>query len=100
MSININALLLEQCKVVLGLGAIVPSSSTPDYVSMKGFSRCLILIFVKNATTVTGSAITVKQATNVAAGSEKAVSFTTAYRTLNAGPAGATDTMSAFTVSS
>ncbi len=65
---NLNAKLSEQVKPVLGLIGTVPSSSTPDYVSMKDYNRCQVMILVKNATTVTGSAITLKQATGVAAG--------------------------------
>lgn len=66
----------EDIKPVLGLLATVPSSSTPDYVSMKGYSHLTALVLVKNATTVTGSAITLKQATAVAGTAEKALAFT------------------------
>lgn len=76
---NLNALLSEQVKFVEGLLSVVPSSSVPDYVSLKNFERCCIIIQAKNATTVTGAAITLKQATSVAAGSEKALNFTTMY---------------------
>lgn len=89
--------LVDMVKPVLGLAAVVPSTSTPDYVSLKGFKRCQIQVWVKNATTVTGSAITVKQATAVAGTGEKAVSFTTAYRNIDLAAA---DTLTAFTVSS
>lgn len=93
---NPSALFIEQAKVVTGLAPIVPSTSTPDYVSLKNFERLTILITVHNATTVTGSAITVKQASDVAATGEKAVSFTTAYRNIDAAAA---DTLAAFAVS-
>lgn len=83
MALNLNSLLVEQIHPVLGLASAVPSTSTPDYVSLKNYARCTIMIWVKNATTVTGSAITVKQATSVAAGSEKALAFTSAYRNLD-----------------
>lgn len=76
---NLNALLTEQAKLVTGLAAVVPSTSTPDYVSMKYYEKLTVIIMVKNATTVTGSAITLKQATSVAAGSEKALAFDTVY---------------------
>lgn len=68
--------LLDKGKVVLGLAAVVPSTSTPDYVSLKAHQKLTVIIISKNATTVTGSAITLKQATTVAAGSEKALAFT------------------------
>lgn len=94
---QLNALLSEQVKVVEGLLSVVPSTSTPDYVSLKNFERCMILVQVKNATTVTGSAITVKQATAVAGTSEKAVSFTKAYRNIDTGAA---DALAEFAVTS
>ena len=47
-----------------------------DYVSMKNHARCAILISILDGTTVTGSTITLKQATSVAGGSEKALAFT------------------------
>lgn len=94
---QLNALLSEQVKIVEGLIPTVPSSSTPDYVSLKNYERCMVLIIQKNATTVTGSAITLKQATNVAAGSEKALSFTKAYRNVDTAAA---DILSEFTVAS
>lgn len=72
-----NVRLSEVCDVVLGLAPVVPSTSTPDYIKMRNFTRCEVLILVKNATTVTGSAITLKQATSAAGGSEKALAFTT-----------------------
>ena len=69
--------LLDKAKVVVGLAPITPSSSTPDYISLKGYQKCTIIIVQDNATTVTGSAITVKQATDVAnsLSDEKALAF-------------------------
>lgn len=92
-----NCQLHEVVHPVLGLAAVVPSSSTPDYVSMKHFSRCQIQIWVKNATTVTGSAITVLQATAVAGTGEKAVAFTEAYRNIDLA---ASDVLASFAVTS
>lgn len=97
MTINLNARFVEQAKIVAGLCPVTPSTSTPDYVSLKNYEKLTIVILVDNATTVTGSAITVKQATAVAGTSEKAVSFTTAYRNIDIDAA---DTLSSFTVSS
>lgn len=94
---QLNALLSEQVKFVEGLLGVVPSSSTPDYVSLKNYERIAVIILQKNATTVTGSAITLKQATAVAGTSEKALSFTKAYRNVDTG---AGDVLSEFTVSS
>lgn len=70
-----NALLVEQAKVIAGLAHVTPSSSTPDYVSMKNAEKLTVIVYVKNATTVTGSAITLKQATAVAGTGEKALAF-------------------------
>lgn len=92
---NPNASLTELAKIVNGLNQTVPSTSTPDYVSLKLYPNCTILIKVSNTTTVTGSAITVKQATNVGGGDEKPLAFTKARRNLD--PAN-TDTLSSFDV--
>ncbi len=67
--------LIDRIKPVTGLAPIAPSTSTPDYVSLKNFGRITIVITCDNATTVTGSAITLKQATAVAGTGEKALSF-------------------------
>lgn len=84
---QLNALLSEQVKFVTGFDPAVPSTSTPDYVSLKNFERICIIILAKNATTVTGSAITLKQATSVAAGSEKALAFTKMLSNVDTGAA-------------
>lgn len=94
---NPNCLLSEQTKLVTGLAPINPSTSTPDYVSLKGYERCTAIILVDNGATVTGSAITVKQASDVAATGEKALAFTSALRNVDTGAA---DALSEFTVSS
>ncbi len=73
-----NAKLPEQCKIVQGLGPITPSSSTPDYVSLKNYARMSVIISVDNST-VTGSAITLKQASAVAGTGEKALGFAKYY---------------------
>lgn len=69
---------------VVGLASVVPSTSTPDYVSLKDYEQFTAIITVKNATTVTGSAITLKQATAVAGTSEKALSFTSVWQSIDA----------------
>jgi hypothetical protein len=46
---------------------------------MKGYDHLTVIISYKNATTVTGSAITLKQATAVAGTSEKALAFDTMF---------------------
>lgn len=76
---NLNALLSEQAKIVTGFAPAVPSSSTPDYVSLKNYEKLTVIIIADNATSVTGSAITLKQATAVAGSGEKALAFDTMY---------------------
>ncbi len=78
-----NMQLHEVVKPVVGLMPILPSSTTPDYVCLKGYERLCIVLTVDNATTVTGSAITIKQATAVAGTSEKAVAFTTMWQNID-----------------
>lgn len=97
MSMNPNILLAEQAKIVEGLFAVTPSSSTPDYVSLKGYNKCTVIVQAKNGTTVTGSAITLKQATAVAGTSEKELAFATALRNIDTGAA---DALAEFTVTS
>lgn len=72
---TVNAKLAERGSVVEGLAPITPSTSTPDYVSLKNAVRLSVIIQTNNATTVTGSAITLKQATAVAGTGEKALAF-------------------------
>lgn len=75
----LNANMTEQAAIEVGLSNTTPSTTTPRRFSMKGWNRCTIIITAKNATTVTGSAITLKQATDVtnSQSDEKALAFTT-----------------------
>ena len=70
---------LDKGKFVTGLAPITPSSSTPDYVSMKAHQKLTVIIIVDNGSTVTGSAITLKQAQDVSGTGEKALEFETVY---------------------
>jgi hypothetical protein len=67
--------LIDKAKPVVGLAPITPSSSTPDYVSLKNHSKLTVILIVDNGSTVTGSAITLKQATAVDGTDEKALAF-------------------------
>lgn len=89
--------LLDKAKVVTGLAPITPSSSTPDYVSMKGYQKCTVIIVADNATSVTGSAITLKQATAAAGTGEKALPFTKQWANSDTG---ASDTLVEIAVTS
>ena len=93
--ISVNARLHEQAKIVTGLAPITPSTTTPDFVSLKNAGRMAIIILANNATTVTGSAITLKQATVVAGTDEKALAFTKMFANLDTD---ATDTLVETTV--
>lgn len=80
-----NALFHEANKVIVALSNTDPSSSTPRRVSLKAYERCTAIISVLNATTVTGSAITLWQGTDIANAdsNEKALGFTTVYENLD-----------------
>lgn len=85
--------LIDKAKIVQGspiIGALATTNGDCDYVSLKGFQRCTILLAVDNAATVTGGAITLKQATAVAGTSEKALGFDTMYANVDTG---ASDTL-------
>lgn len=88
--------LIDQAHIVQGFAPATPSSSTPDYVSLKGYGGMLAIITVDNGDTVTGSAITLKQASDVAATGEKALAFDTVWANTDTG-AGATLTETAVT---
>jgi len=85
--------LVDVAKVVEGIpnGSVMATTvGDADYVSLKGYERATILLQVNNATTVTGCAVTLKQATDVAGTSEKALAFTTMFANLDTA---ATDTL-------
>ena len=77
--------LVDSAKVVTGLPCTTPSTSTPQYVSLKNYQHFTAIITCKNATTVTGSAITLKQATAIAGTSEKALAFTKVWANTDTG---------------
>lgn len=81
--------MVEETKIVTALAPITPSTSTPDYVKMTDGRRLLITIMVDNATTVTGSAITLKQATAAAGTGEKALAFSFVWANTDTGAADA-----------
>jgi len=89
--------LVDTAKVVTGFAPGTPSTTTPDYVSMKDWGHLTVLISVDNGNTVTGSAITLKQDVVVAGSSEKTLAFTKAWRNIDTG---ASDALTEFTVSS
>lgn len=78
-----NALLHEQAQIVQGLFPITPSTSVPDYVSLKGAGKLAVIISIDNGATVTGTAITLKQAQAVANTGEKALAFDKMYANID-----------------
>jgi len=78
---------LHSTKSVFGspiIGALATTNGDCDYVSLKGYAGCLVKLFVDNAATVTGGALTLKQATAVAGTGEKALAFDTMFANLDA----------------
>lgn len=92
-----NGLMVEQVKFVQGLAPATPSTSVPDYVCMKQYHKLTIVIDIKNGATVTGTAITLKQAQAVANTGEKALAFDKMWANLNTA---ASDTLVETAVSS
>mgnify|MGYP003525780652 FL=1 len=75
---NSNARLDEVVTPIVAAAGLLLTSTLgdTDYVSLKGYRRCQIIISIADGTTVTGSTITLKQATDVAGTGEKALAFT------------------------
>ncbi len=78
MTISTNARLDEQVASIVAAAGLLLTTTVGDttYVSLKNYKRCRITISIADGTTVTGSTITLKQATAVAGTSEKALAFT------------------------
>lgn len=78
MTASLNARLDEQVTPILATIGLLLTTTVGDttYISMKGYRRCQIIIGIADGTTVTGSTITLKQATAVAGTGEKALAFT------------------------
>lgn len=77
--------LVDNRKLIVGFPAAVPSTSTSSFISLKNYNASSILIAVNNATTVTGSAISLTQATNVSGANAKALAFTKVFANLDTG---------------
>ena len=76
--ITLNSRLDEQATTIVAAAGLLLTSTLGDtlYVSMKNFRKSQIVISIADGTTVTGSTITLKQATAVAGTGEKALAFT------------------------
>lgn len=87
MTVSLNARLDEQVTPVVAAVGLLLTSTLGDtkYVSMKNYRRLQIVIIIGDGTTVTGSTITLKQATAVAGTNEKALAFTRILKNVDLG---------------
>ncbi len=69
----------EQAKLVTGLAPFTPNSTTPDYVSLKNYYGMTVVLLADNATSVTPTAITLHQATDIDGTDVKTLAFTKAW---------------------
>lgn len=78
MTMQLNGRLDEQIYPVVAAAGLLLTSTLGDttYVSLKNYRKCTIIISIADGTTVTGTAVTLKQATAVAGTGEKALGFT------------------------
>jgi hypothetical protein len=88
--------LVHQKKIIHAFTG-VPSSASLPYVSLKNYQHLTVVIAVQNATTVTGSAVGLSQATAVAGTGAKVLPFSKAWRNIDQG---ADDALAEFAVSS
>ena len=78
MGNQINGRLDENVKTYIAAQGLLLTSTLGDtmYVSMKSYKKLQILICIADGTTVTGGAVTLKQAKDVAATDEQPLAFT------------------------
>lgn len=78
MTIGLNGRLDEQVTTVVAAAGLLLTSTLGDtlYCSLKNFRKVRITISIADGTTVTGSTITLKQATAIAGTGEKPLAFT------------------------
>lgn len=78
MTIQLNGRLDEQAVLIQATSMVALTGAAGDatYVSLKNFRRVTVIIDILNATTVTGTAVTLLQATAVAGTGEKPLGFT------------------------
>lgn len=75
--------LIDRYKFVNGFGPALPSTSVSSYVNLAEYNHLTILLDVENATTVTGSAITLTQAQDVSGTAAKALAFAVYFYNLD-----------------
>jgi hypothetical protein len=79
----LNAQMVEGYNVIVAFAPGTPSSADPPYVSLRDYHRVSVIIVGDNATTVTGSAIALVQATDTSGTGEKALSFDAVHRNID-----------------
>lgn len=79
--------LTDYAKIVTGIpsGVLATTVGDGDYVSLKNYPRLTIILIVDNATSVTGTAIVLLQATDVGGTAEKALPFDTVLVNIDTG---------------
>lgn len=102
MTISLNGRMDEQVHFVQAASNGVLTTTVGDcvYVSMKNFRRVTVLIDILNGTTVTGTTVTLKQATAVAGTGEKALAFTRMLANIDVGAGNAPSNYTETAVSS
>jgi hypothetical protein len=81
MSANLQ--MVEGLDVIVAFAPGTPSSANPAYVSFRDYHRISVVIVGDNATTVTGSAVSLKQATDTSGTGEKTLSFSSVHRNID-----------------
>lgn len=78
MTVSLNGRMDEQVTTIVAAAGLLLTSTLGDttYVSLKNYRKLQIIISIADGTTVTGTAVTLKQATSVAGTAEKALAFT------------------------
>jgi hypothetical protein len=81
---------ISNSTVALGYGPGTPSGATNGrFINLRNIDKVRLVVSVSNATTVTGSAVTVKQAKDASGTGVKNVDFYKVYVNSNAGAASA-----------
>jgi hypothetical protein len=75
--------LAENANIVSAFGPALASGAAVGWVSLKNYQRATVVIHALNTTTVTGSVVTLVQATAIAGTGAKAIAFTTAKRNID-----------------
>lgn len=102
MTISLNGRMDEQAHLVQATSIVALTGAGGDatYVSLKNYRRVTVIVDILNGSTVTGTAVTLKQATAVAGTSEKALAFTRMLANVDVGAGNAPSNYTETAVSS